>query len=286
MLTRTKLLVGIHHENNGINLLQSTFSSLYHVFSQLINRLMNTRSIQKYQLGIWLGQHTHNSVAGSLRLIRHNGDFLTDKAVYQSGLTHIRTTDYCHKAGFIILWQLLGLIFRNRVNVNFYTLALYNIRGLSQWQLHILVITVITADTQLPHYITLFFFHFQSLFLIHVVIPHKVKHTVNGKEGKLSFKAVSIFLGLLLSLFHGNNNISQNLSLQTALYLRLILLTVCKGKGQYISRTVQPTIFIVKLMDIFIIGEGNTYLPIFHSIKRPGNLGGIAHNFLNFRLQL
>ena len=72
-----------------------------HVIAQLVFRLMNTGSVQKYDLSLVQCQHRLDTVTGGLGFVGCNGNLLSDQSVHQCGLSYVGTSDQCGKAGFV-----------------------------------------------------------------------------------------------------------------------------------------------------------------------------------------
>ena len=74
----------IHYKEDNVNLLQGAFSRAHHIFAQLVLRLVDARCIKKHNLRIIRIHNAHNLVAGCLRSVGHNSDFLTNQTICQS----------------------------------------------------------------------------------------------------------------------------------------------------------------------------------------------------------
>ena len=105
----------IYYEEDNVNLLQGAFSRAYHVFAQLVLRLMDARRIKKHNLCVISIHNAHNLIACSLRSVGHNSDFFAYQTVCQSGLAHIRTSHHCHKAGIMFSFFVVYLLYLNQL---------------------------------------------------------------------------------------------------------------------------------------------------------------------------
>ena len=71
---------------------------IYHIFAQLVFRLVDSRSIQENDLASFICIHRLDPVSGGLGLIRGNGDLLADQMIHQRGFSYVGTADQCDKA--------------------------------------------------------------------------------------------------------------------------------------------------------------------------------------------
>ena len=77
--------------------------------------LMDARRIKKHNLRIIRIHNAHNLVAGCLRSVGHDGDFLTDQTVCQSGFAHVRAAHHSHKAGIMFSFFVVYLLYLNQL---------------------------------------------------------------------------------------------------------------------------------------------------------------------------
>ena len=88
----------LYQPEDHIHILQSTLCHLDHVLSQLVFCLVDSRSIQKYNLSVLTGINSLDPVSGGLRFFGCYGDLLADQMIHQSGFPHIGTADNGCKA--------------------------------------------------------------------------------------------------------------------------------------------------------------------------------------------
>ena len=84
----------------GINARNAVRNGLNHFFTELRPRSVKTGSIGENKLSVALGQNAHNFGSRRLRLVRNNGNFLTEQTVKNRRFSDIRAADNGNKCGF------------------------------------------------------------------------------------------------------------------------------------------------------------------------------------------
>ena len=101
-----------------------------------------------------------------------------------------------------------------------------------------------------------------------MIVAEQMENGVDGKEADLSFKGVSVFLGLAFCFFGGNDDVTERDGVTVKRTSVRKLLLFPHGEGENVRGSVLFAVFAVELVDPFVIH------------KADGDLSGIFEIFL------
>ena len=84
---------GLYQPENHIRVLEGALRHIYHIFTQLVFCLVDSRGIQKDDLALLTGVNSLDLISGCLRFPGCDGNLLSDQMVHQCGFTHVWPSD-------------------------------------------------------------------------------------------------------------------------------------------------------------------------------------------------
>ncbi|MNI31603.1 hypothetical protein D3C73_854900 [compost metagenome] len=83
----------VHQKQYSFHLMQCAHRRLVHIIAQLGLSFMDTGRVQEYNLRIIRGVYPVDFISGGLRLVRHDGDLLSDHLVHECRFAYVRSAD-------------------------------------------------------------------------------------------------------------------------------------------------------------------------------------------------
>jgi hypothetical protein len=99
-VTFPRLLRRVDDQREHIDFPHRLQRDVDHSHVEPVRRLVNARRVHEHDLPVRVVLDAHDACAGGLRLVRHDGELLTDNAVEQSRLAGVRPAEQRHEPGF------------------------------------------------------------------------------------------------------------------------------------------------------------------------------------------